>query len=117
MRPRVRRAPSGVTPLTEIERMNPSSPIPDFPAFYIPEIGALLFGLVFLFLYRQSRVVYFGLWSIAFLLRFLAVIFGYQLLRTGSLGWMAPYAIFEFGFAIVLIAASRAGFAAGAKDW
>ena len=40
---------------------------PDFAAFYIQQIGALLFGLVFLFLYRQSRVVYFGLWSIAWL--------------------------------------------------
>jgi diguanylate cyclase (GGDEF)-like protein len=97
--------------------MDSFSPIPDFDAFYIQEIGALLFGLVFLFLYRQSRVVYFGLWSIAWLLRFLAVIFGYQLLRTSSLAWMAPYAVFEFGFAIVLIAAARAGFAAGGKDW
>jgi diguanylate cyclase (GGDEF)-like protein len=97
--------------------MDPASPIPDFTALYIQEIGALLFGSVFLFLYRQSRVVYFGLWSIAWLLRFLAVVFGYQLPRTGWLGWMAPYAIFEFGFAIVLIAAARAGFASGAKDW
>ena len=97
--------------------MPASSPIPDFAAFYIQEIGALLFGLVFWFLYRQSRVVYFGLWSIAWLLRFLASIFGYELFRTGVLGWMAPYAIFEFGFAIVLIAAARAGFASGVKDW
>ena len=97
--------------------MDLSSLTPDFAAFYIQEIGALLFGLVFLFLYRQSRVVYFGLWSIAWLLRFLAVIFGYQLLRTWSLAWMAPYAVFESGFAIVLIAAARAGFASGIKDW
>ena len=97
--------------------MGPSSPIPDFAAFYGQEIAALLLGLVFFFLYRQSRVVYFGLWAIAWLLRFLAGIFGYQLLRSGSLGWMAPYAVFEFGFAIVLIAAARAGFASSIKDW
>jgi diguanylate cyclase (GGDEF)-like protein len=97
--------------------MDPSSPTPDFALFYLQEIGALLFGLVFLFLYRQSRVVYFGLWSIAWLLRFLASIFGYQLLRTGFLGWMAPFAVFEFGFAILLIAAARAGFASSVKDW
>jgi diguanylate cyclase (GGDEF)-like protein len=97
--------------------MDPFSPSPDFAAFYIQELGALLFGLVFLFLYRQSRVVYFGLWSIAWLLRFLAVLFGYELLRTASLAWMAPYAVFEFGFAIVLIAAARAGFASGIKDF
>ena len=52
--------------------MDPASPIPDFAAFYGQEIAALLLGLVFVFLYRQSRVVYFGLWSIAWLLRFLA---------------------------------------------
>lgn len=97
--------------------MDLSSPISGFSAFYVQQIGALLFGLVFLFLYRESRVVYFGLWSIGWLLRFLAAIFGYQLQRTGSLGWMAPYATFEFGFAIVLIAAARAGFASGIKDW
>jgi diguanylate cyclase (GGDEF)-like protein len=97
--------------------MDASSPIPDFTAFYGQEIGALIFGLAFVFLYKQSRVVYFGLWSIAWLLRFLAGIFGYQLLRTGSLGWMAPYAVFEFGFTIVLIAAARAGFASIIRDW
>jgi len=97
--------------------MGASSPIPDFAAFYSQEIGALLLGLVFVFLYRQSRVVYFGLWSIAWLLRFLAGIFGYQLLRTWSLGWMAPYAVFESGAAIVLIAAARAGFASHINDW
>jgi hypothetical protein len=97
--------------------MGPSSPIPDFAAFYIRKSERCCFGLVFFFLYRQSRVVYFGLWAIAWLLRFLAGIFGYQLLRSGSLGWMAPYAVFEFGFAIVLIAAARAGFASSIKDW
>jgi diguanylate cyclase (GGDEF)-like protein len=97
--------------------MGAAGPIPDFAAFYGQEIAALLLGLVFVFLYRQSRVVYFGLWSIAWLLRFLAGIFGYQLLRTGLLGWMAPYAVFEFGFVIVLIAAARAGFASSIKDW
>ena len=39
--------------------------------------------MVFLFLWRQSRVVYFGLWSIAWLLRLIAAIFGYELLSTG----------------------------------
>ena len=97
--------------------MDPSSPIADFTAFYIQEIGALLFGMVFLFLYRQSRVVYFGLWTIAWLLRFLAAIFGFQLLRTEHPGWLAPYATFEFAFVIVLISAARAGFASDVRDW
>ena len=97
--------------------MDFSSPIADSTAFLIQEIGALLFGVVFLFLWRQSRVVYFGLWSIAWLLRFIAAIFGYQLLSTGAGAWLAPYAVFEFGFVIVLIAAARAGFGSDMKDW
>src|SRR5579864_7203903 len=97
--------------------MDPSSPIVDLTSFVIQEIGALLFGMVFLFLYRQSRVVYFGLWSIAWLLRSLAAVFGFELLRMNDSRWLAPYAIFEFAFAIVLVAAARAGFASGLKDW
>jgi diguanylate cyclase (GGDEF)-like protein len=97
--------------------MPPFSPASDSAALYIQEIGALLFGMVFLFLYRQSRVVYFGLWAIAWCLRILAAIFGYELLRTGNAGWLAPYATFEFAFVIVLISAARAGFGSSMRDW
>src|SRR3982750_1156370 len=96
--------------------MLPVGALPDPSAFYIQEIGALLFGLVFFFVYRESRAVYFGLWAIAWLLRFLAAIFGFQLLRTMHAGWLAPYATFEFAFVIVLISAARAGFASDLKD-
>jgi diguanylate cyclase (GGDEF)-like protein len=97
--------------------MDPSSPVADLTAFFIQEIGALLFGIVFLFLYRQSRVVYFGLWAIAWVLRFVAAALGYELLRSGQWGYLAPYAVFEFGFAIVLVAAARAGFSSSMRDW
>jgi diguanylate cyclase (GGDEF)-like protein len=97
--------------------MPPSPLLPDLTVFTIQELSALLFCLVFLFLYRQSEVVYFGLWSIAWLLRFLAALFGYELRRTASAGWLAPYATFEFAFVILLISAARAGFASGIKDW
>jgi diguanylate cyclase (GGDEF)-like protein len=97
--------------------MFPVGALPDPTAFYIQEIGALLFGLVFFFVYRQSRAVYFGLWAIAWLLRFLAAIFGFELLRTMHAGWLAPYATFEFAFVIVLISAARAGFASEMREW
>jgi diguanylate cyclase (GGDEF)-like protein len=97
--------------------MDPFGSLADFTAFCIQEIGAVLFGLVFLFLYRQSKVVYFGLWSVAWVLRFLAALFGYLLMSTHHAGWLAPYATFEFGFVIVLISAARAGFGSGLKDW
>jgi diguanylate cyclase (GGDEF)-like protein len=97
--------------------MNPAGAIPDMTAFLITEIGAVLFGLVFLFLYGQSRAVYFGLWAAAWGLRLIAAVFGFELLRSGNTGWLAPYATFEFAFVIVLITAARAGFASSIKDW
>ncbi|HLK66189.1 MAG TPA: GGDEF domain-containing protein [Bryobacteraceae bacterium] len=97
--------------------MNPSTPIPDIATFYIEEIGALLFGVVFMFLYRQSRAVYFGLWAAAWGLRFLAAGFSYELLRTTDTRWLAPYSIFEFAFVIILVSAARAGFASDMKEW
>ncbi len=86
-------------------------------AFYVQEIGAVLFGLVFLFLWRQSRVVYFGLWAVGWGLRFIAAFFAFELMRTAHSGWLAPYAVFEFGFVIVLVAAARAGFASSIREW
>jgi diguanylate cyclase (GGDEF)-like protein len=97
--------------------MDFSSPLADTTALLVQEIGALLFGAVFLFLWRESRVVYFGLWSAAWALRFIAAIFGYELLHSGNINWLAPYAVFEFGFVIVLVAAARAGFGSDIKDW
>jgi diguanylate cyclase (GGDEF)-like protein len=97
--------------------MDPSVPLPDSAAFYVQEIGAVLFGAVFLFLYRQAHVVYFGLWAVAWLLRLISAFFGYQLLRTMHSGWLAPYATFEFAFVIVLIAAARVGFASALREW
>src|SRR3954452_11208557 len=115
-RPRGWRGASGATRCGGI-RVDPSGPVSDLTSLYIQEIGALLFGTVFYFLYRQSKVVYFGLWAIAWLMRVLATFFGFELLQTQHSGWLAPYATFEFGFAIVLVSAARAGFASSMKDW
>jgi diguanylate cyclase (GGDEF)-like protein len=97
--------------------MDASSPAADLTAFWIQEIGALLFGMVFLFLWRQSKVVYFGLWAVAWVLRIAATAFAYGLLSTSHAGWLAPYAVFEFAFVIVLISAARAGFGTVMRDW
>ena len=97
--------------------MDPSSPVVDLTAFWVTEVGAALFGGVFYFLYRQSQVVYFGLWSAAWVLRLLAALFGYAMISGQNWRWLAPYCVFEFAFAILLIAAGRAGFSSGFKDW
>ena len=97
--------------------MDPQAQLTDPTAFLIQEIGALLFCMVFLFLWRQSRVIYFGLWAGAWVIRAVAAVFGFELLRTYNSDWLAPYATFEFAFAIVLLSAARAGFASAPKDW
>jgi diguanylate cyclase (GGDEF)-like protein len=97
--------------------MDLANSVADLSSFAIQEAGALLFGLVFLFIWRQSKVVYFGLWAAAWLLRFIAAFFSFELMRTGHAGWLAPYAVFEYAFVIVLISAARAGFASAVKDW
>ena len=43
--------------------------------------------------------------------------FGFELLSHGGMGWLAPYTTFDFAFAIVLIAAARAGFGTGLREW
>jgi diguanylate cyclase (GGDEF)-like protein len=97
--------------------MDSTGPVADLTAFLIQEIGALLFGMVFLFLFRQSKAVYFGLWAAAWLLRLIAAVFGFALTASGHTPWLAPYATFEFAFAIVLVSAARAGFGSAVKDW
>lgn len=96
--------------------MDPANALTDPAPFFAGVLGALIFGGAFLFLYRQSRIVYFQLWAAAWALRFLAAVAG-VLLATGFSAWLAVYATFEFAFAIVLLAAARAGFSSERRDW
>jgi diguanylate cyclase (GGDEF)-like protein len=77
----------------------------------------LLFGLVFLFLWRQSKIVYFGLWSAAWAVQAVALPLGYVYAVRRSLPWLAAYALMEFAFAVLLFAAGRAGFSGSIRDW
>jgi diguanylate cyclase (GGDEF)-like protein len=79
--------------------------------------AALLFGLVFLFLWQQSKVVYFGLWSAAWGVQAAAPPFAYGYMASHSLPWLAAYAFLEFAFALLLFAAGRAGFSGSIRDW
>jgi len=73
--------------------MDASSPLADITSFYVQEIGALLFGLVFFFLWRQSRVVYFGLWAVAWGMRIVAAFFGFELTHYANAAWLALAAL------------------------
>ena len=79
--------------------------------------ATLLFGLVFLFLWWQSRIVYFGLWSIAWGVQAAAIPLAYAHFVAPSMLWLALYALMEFAFAVLLFAAGRAGFSGVIRDW
>ena len=79
--------------------------------------AALVFGLVFLFLWRQSKIVYFGLWSLAWAARSIALPLAYQYLAMPSLARLAPLALMELAFTVLLFAAGGAGFSGPIRNW
>jgi len=92
-------------------------PALDVVALNVQMLGTLLFCLVFLFLWRQSGIVYFAYWSLAWALQVIALICLRLLLLTGVVFWLGPYALFEFAFALALLVAARTGTSPGADTW
>src|SRR5713226_3475960 len=82
---------------------------PDLVGLYVQVLGTLLFCLVFLFLWRQSGIVYFGYWSLAWALQVLALLCLRLYFLTSVPFWLGPYALFEFAFALALLTAARTG--------
>ena len=82
---------------------------PDLVALNVQVLGTLIFCVVFVFLWLQSGIVYFGYWGLAWGLQVLAL-FCLQLCFLSSLAfWLGPYALFQFAFALALLTAARAG--------
>ena len=79
--------------------------------------AALLSGLVFLFLWRQSKIVYFGLWSVAWVVKSAALPLAYAYLIWPSLEWLLPFALMEFAFTVLVFAAGGAGFSGPIRNW
>lgn len=79
--------------------------------------AVLLFGLVFLFLWRQSKIVYFGLWSVAWAAKSAALLLAFAHRAPASLGWLAIFALIEFAFTVLLFAAGAAGFSGPIRNW
>lgn len=75
---------------------------------YVQIFGNLLFCLVFLFLWRQSGVVYFKFWALAWGSEALALLFTGIARVSRSPRWLIPHALLDFGFALSLVAAARA---------
>src|SRR5271169_1747782 len=82
---------------------------PDLAALNVQVLGTVLFCFVFLFLWLQSGIVYFGFWSLAWALQVLALLcLRLYFLRPVPF-WLGPYALFEFAFALALLTAARTG--------
>jgi diguanylate cyclase (GGDEF)-like protein len=94
-----------------------SPPALDVVALNVQVLGTFLFCLVFLFLWRQSGIVYFGYWSLAWALQVIALICLRVFFLTLVVFWLGPYALFEFAFALALLVAARGGTSAGARTW
>jgi diguanylate cyclase (GGDEF)-like protein len=82
---------------------------PDLVALNVQVLGTLLFCLVFLFLWRQSGIVYFGFWSLAWALQVVALLCLRLYFLSSVPFWLGPYALFQFAFALALLTAARTG--------
>lgn len=80
-------------------------------------VASLLFCLVFLFLWRQSGILYFAYWSLAWALQVVALLSVGLYFSTGRLFWLGPYALFEFAFALALLVAARSGPSRAMYSW
>src|SRR5215471_8930204 len=80
-------------------------------------LGACLFCLIFGFLWNRSGVVYFGLWSLAWIADALALLCRGLYSDSYRPFWLYIYALFVFVFAVVLVAAAQAGLSGRKADW
>jgi diguanylate cyclase (GGDEF)-like protein len=90
---------------------------PELVSLTVQVLGACLFCSIFAFLWKRSGVVYFGLWSLAWLADGLALSFRGAYDNSPRLVWLCFYALFVFVFALVLVAAAHAGLSGRKANW
>jgi diguanylate cyclase (GGDEF)-like protein len=79
---------------------------PDLMAMLAHIFGTALFSCVFLFLHRESRITYFGYWSLAWALLSAALACNLASVVTGRAVFLFPYAVLQLAFAASLLFAS-----------
>lgn len=79
--------------------------------------GALLFGIAFLYLWRQSGVIYFGLWTAAWGAEAAALLLGAGRPDVPGPAFLAAYGALKFAAVVALWAAARAGFSGTIRGW
>jgi diguanylate cyclase (GGDEF)-like protein len=97
--------------------MDPLNPSSELVSLTVQVLGTLLFSFVYLFLWRRSGIVYFGLWSIAWVFEALALWFYFRYSTIRYEPWFYAYALCEFVFAVLLMAAAQAGLATRRGNW
>ena len=85
-------------------------PQADLLSVVIHIVGTALFGGVFWFLHRESRIVYFGYWAMAWGLLSSARLVNLASVTSGQKLLLAPYALLELAFAASLIFAGASVF-------
>lgn len=91
--------------------------IPELISLTVQVLGTCLFCSIFGFLWNRSGVVYFGLWSLAWLAQALALIFRGAYDDSHRPLWLYLYALLIFVFAVVLVAAAQAGLSGRKANW
>src|SRR5579885_3726274 len=71
---------------------------PDLLAGMVHLAGTVVFAAVFLFLYRESHIIYFGYWASAWALLAAALFSNLASLLTGRPILLYPYALLELAF-------------------
>ena len=80
---------------------------PDLIGLAVQTLGTLLFFVLFLLVWRQSGIVSFGSWSLAWLLQAMALVFVWFYFSSGQSAWLTPYSFLEYSYALSLAAAAR----------
>ena len=92
-------------------------PTPELMPVTVEVLGTCLFFCVFAFLWKRSGVVYFGLWSLAWLSAALALIVRALYSDTLIPAWGLASALMIFVYCILLLAAARAGLSGSITNW
>ena len=79
--------------------------------------GALLFSVAFLYLWRQSGVVYFGLWAAAWAADAVSLLLGAGRAHDPGPAYLSAYAALKFAMVVALWAGARAGFSGTIRGW
>jgi diguanylate cyclase (GGDEF)-like protein len=95
----------------------PAGNAPELISLTVRVLGACLFCSIFGFLWNRSGVVYFGLWSLAWMAEALALVFRGLYDNAQRPIWLSLYALFVFVFAVTLVAAAQAGLSGRKANW